>query len=389
MKGEVLMGKRRHCAALALAAVLACACSSPVAGQTRGRTAASAAATASSREADARLSGVYRIDPERSDKLYSVVAGASSTLPYAEQQKFFIDLAVRLTPPDQLAIERKGRRVQIASSRAPRITFEADGVARRERSSNGRFATTRAAIEDERLTVGVGGGTDDRFNVTFAPLDGGRTLRVTRRITAPQLSEPIVITSVYEKISADARWNVYGEPQIATDERRPPANAARANPQPDGARPSGARTSDARAASASTPAAAAADANMGGWAVALRAALEEWIRATNERDIARQMEFYAPTLEAFYLARSVPRSSVRAEKQRVFEHTSTVDVRADSPEIVLADAGRTAVMRFRKEYEIEGGGRGSRRGAVIQELRWRRTDAGWKITSERDVRVLR
>ena len=120
----------------------------------------------------------------------------------------------------------------------------------------------------------------------------------------------------------------------------------------------------------------------------LQSALDEWIRATNERDIARQMEFYAPKLEAFYLARNVPRSAVRAEKQRVFEHATAIDVRAESPEIVLADAGRAAVMRFRKQYNIENG-RQSRRGEVIQELRWRRTPDGWKITSERDVRVLR
>jgi hypothetical protein len=47
-------------------------------------------------------------------------------------------------------------------------------------------------------------------------------------------------------------------------------------------------------------------------------------------------------------------------------------------------------MRFRKQYE-SGGSRGGRRrsGEVIQELRWRRTAEGWKIFSERDVRVLR
>jgi hypothetical protein len=45
-------------------------------------------------------------------------------------------------------------------------------------------------------------------------------------------------------------------------------------------------------------------------------------------------------------------------------------------------------MRFRKQYEIANGAQ-SRRGEVVQELRWRRTPGGWKITSERDVRVLR
>src|ERR687894_551393 len=102
-------------------------------------TSVSASAAAAQREvSNAQLTGLYRIDPARSDKLYSVVAGATSNLPFGEQQKFFIDLTVRLTAPDQLAVERRGRRFSIASSRAPRVTFEADGVSYRERGDHGR-----------------------------------------------------------------------------------------------------------------------------------------------------------------------------------------------------------------------------------------------------------
>jgi ketosteroid isomerase-like protein len=120
---------------------------------------------------------------------------------------------------------------------------------------------------------------------------------------------------------------------------------------------------------------------------ALRAALGEWIAATNARDIDRQMNFYEPRVSAFYLTRNVSREAVRAEKTNVFARASAVDVRADEPQISLSPDGRVATMRFRKEYAIEGGGQ-ERRGAVIQELRWRRTPAGWKITSERDLRVV-
>jgi len=84
-----------------------------------------------------QISGVYRIDVANSDRLYSVVAGASSSLPFSDQQRFFIDLTIRLTPPDQLAIERRGDVVQIASSRAPRTSFRADGREQVERAANG------------------------------------------------------------------------------------------------------------------------------------------------------------------------------------------------------------------------------------------------------------
>jgi hypothetical protein len=66
---------------------------------------------------DSRLTGVFRLNPELSDRLYSAVSSASSKVPYAEQQRFFIDLTERLTPPDQLAIRRRGSLVEIASSR--------------------------------------------------------------------------------------------------------------------------------------------------------------------------------------------------------------------------------------------------------------------------------
>ncbi len=119
----------------------------------------------------------------------------------------------------------------------------------------------------------------------------------------------------------------------------------------------------------------------------LRGALDEWIAATNARDINRQMSFYDSRLGAFYLARGASRETVRAEKRRVFERASAVSVRASGASVRLTPDGRTAVMRFRKRYSIEGAGV-ERRGAVVQELRWRRTPQGWKIVSERDLRIL-
>jgi len=121
---------------------------------------------------------------------------------------------------------------------------------------------------------------------------------------------------------------------------------------------------------------------------ALREALAGWLSATNERDIGRQMRYYDSRLEAFYLSRNTPARAVRAEKVRVFGSADTIDVQAGGPAAVrLGPDGRTATMRFRKRYRVAGGGQ-DRRGEVVQELRWRKTDEGWKIVSERDVRVL-
>lgn len=120
----------------------------------------------------------------------------------------------------------------------------------------------------------------------------------------------------------------------------------------------------------------------------LRDALDDWVAATNARDINRQMTFYNPVVETFYRSRNASRADVRADKARVFERASSIDIRTGAPDIRLSADGRTAIMRFHKRYEIVGGGE-DRRGEVVQELRWQRINGEWRITSERDLRVVR
>ena len=304
-----------------------------------------------------QLTGVYRIDLGESDKLYSVVAGASSKVPFRDQQRFFIDLAVRFTPPDLLAIEQRGREISLGSSRAPRITFVADGTTRTTRAADGHTVRARLAVEKDKLVFTSTGKTEDNFSIVFESIDDGRRLRVVRRIEAEGLDQPLVIRSMYNKVSDVARWELYGEAQVAT------------TTSPKAAEPAASIVSDNSSADV------------------LRNALVGWIDATNKRDIEKQMSFYVPRLSAYYLTRNTSRDFVRQEKRRVFETASLIDIRAAEPEIIFQDGGRAAIMRYRKQYQIENG-RQSRRGEVIQELRWQRTADGWRIFSERDIRVL-
>lgn len=305
------------------------------------------------------LTGVYRIDIPASDKLYSVVSGASSNVPFGEQQRFFIDLAARLTPPDLLALEQQGRRISVGSSRAPRMTFVADGVTRSARAADGHLIRVRFSVENKKLVFTSAGRTEDNFRVVFESIDNGKRLLVVRRITAEALDQPLVIRTVYNKISDVAHWELYGEAQVATA----------AAPSPN-ATPDVAPTRDDISA-----------------ADVLRNALVEWIAATNNRDIDRQMTFYVPRLRAYYLTRNTSRAFVREEKARVFANAEVIDIRAEEPEIIFQDSGRTAIMRYRKKYRVDNGRR-SRRGNVIQELRWQRVGQEWRIFSERDIKVL-
>lgn len=113
-----------------------------------------------------------------------------------------------------------------------------------------------------------------------------------------------------------------------------------------------------------------------------------WVAAINEGDVNRQMAFYPPTVEVFYRTRNVSSAAIRAEKERLFEQADKIDVQVGEPQFEFSDHGQTGTTRFRKRYQIEGP-QGNRRGEVVQELRWEKTSEGWRITSERDVRVIR
>lgn len=305
--------------------------------------------------------GSYRINVEDSDRLYTAVQDAASTVPFRDQQRFFMDLSVRLAPPDLLAIQCNGNRISVASSRASKVTFLADGRMRQERSPTGTLVNSRISMTSDTLSFASSGKAEDNLNVTFHSIDGGNRLRVIRRIDAEQLTQPIVIQSVYDKLSSDVDWNIYENRTLATANSR-----------------------DSDLPKDTTP----RSADVGAVALDLRRALDDWVEATNGRNIERQITFYMPRLSAFYLTRNTPLSAVRAEKERAFLDARSIDIRAAEPEIVFQDNGQTAVMRFRKQYRIVGR-KSARSGEVVQELRWRRTNRGWRIFSERDVRVIR
>jgi len=310
-----------------------------------------------------QLAGTFRINVNESDKLYSVVKDATSTVPFGDQQRFFIDLSTRLTPPDMLAIDCNGNRVSVGSSRAAKITYVADGQTRRERGASGNFVNSKVELARNTLTFISRGRGEDNVNVAFEAVNGGSRLRVTRRIHAAQLSEPIIIRTVYEKITDRVDWGIYDNNAVASGTAGVDQDAKSDRSGPN------VRGSNREAAE-------------------LRVALNEWIEATNRRDISAQMRFYVPLLKAYYLSRNTPQSAVLAEKRRVFSGVRAVDIRAAEPEIIFQDNGRTAVMRFIKEYKIVERTR-TKSGVVVQELRWQRYGNDWQIFSERDIRVIR
>lgn len=157
-----------------------------------------------------RLTGTYRLDRGRSDDPATAADRVTSNLPRGQQQRLRNAVMRRLEAPESLAIERDGRTITIASSRAAPVTFEADGRQQIEQSPNGRQVRTTAALSGERLTVSTEGDRSVDYQVTFEPIDNGRSLRVTRRITDEDLRQAVVARSVYDKTSDSPQFDVRG-----------------------------------------------------------------------------------------------------------------------------------------------------------------------------------
>ena len=155
------------------------------------------------------LTGTYRLDATRSDDARNIAESAVRNLPYRDRQRILDSLTARLESPTALAIDRRGRSVTVASSRAPQFTFEADGVERVETGSNGRTVRVRSMLNGDQLIVASSGDRNSDFSVTFDPIENGRRLRVTRRISDINLSMPVTVVSVYEKSSDIAQLDIY------------------------------------------------------------------------------------------------------------------------------------------------------------------------------------
>ena len=156
-----------------------------------------------------RLTGTYRLDATQSDDARAIADRATRTLPYRNRQRTLDSLTARLESPTALAIDRRGRSVTIASSRAPQFTFEANGIETTETSSSGRRVRVRSVLNGDQLVVTSAGDTSNDFSVTFDPIENGRRLRVTRRITDINLGAPITVVSLYDKTSEIAQLDIY------------------------------------------------------------------------------------------------------------------------------------------------------------------------------------
>lgn len=151
------------------------------------------------------LTGTYRLDEARSENVSDIAERVARDGNIENDSEARTDLEDKLEAPKQIIIETRGNQVTLASSNAAQITFVADGRDRTENLSNGKTLRVRSTLRGQELTVSSLGGETD-YTVTFASIDNGRALRVTRRITTEYLRQTVFAESVYEKTDSVARF---------------------------------------------------------------------------------------------------------------------------------------------------------------------------------------
>lgn len=139
------------------------------------------------------LSGTYSLDVNKSESLDDAIGNVNIT---SDQRD---ELKGRLEPPAQIAIDIRGNRVTLATSEASPVSIIADGTEKTEPDGKGASLRLRASLNGPSLTVSSLGGGETDYTVTFTSVDGGRTLKVSRRITTNYLNETVFAESVYNK----------------------------------------------------------------------------------------------------------------------------------------------------------------------------------------------
>jgi hypothetical protein len=156
-----------------------------------------------------RLSGTWRLNAGRSDDPRAAAERATRNLDVNDRQRAQENLLRRLDAPDMLAIDRRWRTVTMASTRAPQVKFEANGIETVETTRNGRERRTRVTLTGDRLSVRSLGDRGSDYEAVFEPLDGGRRLRVTRSLYTERIGQVVVARSVYDRVSDVAQLDLY------------------------------------------------------------------------------------------------------------------------------------------------------------------------------------
>lgn len=113
--------------------------------------------------------------------------------------------------------------------------------------------------------------------------------------------------------------------------------------------------------------------------------IDNWKSDGEALDIDSYMQNYAPTVD-YYTKKGATNAQVRGDKQKAFDIYDSVNVKITNLSVAPDDTGETATAVFDKEWEFSGEEKYSA-GKVKQEVKLKKINNKWLITSERDLKL--
>ena len=170
--------------------------------------------------ARSNLTGTYKLNTSQSDNPSTVADQMTRSLPGRDRPRLRDQILQRLDAPEEFAIERRGQTITMASTNADRVTFVANEQAQVEQGVNGRTMRTAASLVGDRLEINSSGDRALDYQITMEPFNNGRNLRVTRRVSHVSLDQPVVSRSVYDRVSTEARLDMYSNGSFPNEDDR-------------------------------------------------------------------------------------------------------------------------------------------------------------------------
>jgi serine/threonine protein kinase len=122
--------------------------------------------------------------------------------------------------------------------------------------------------------------------------------------------------------------------------------------------------------------------------LAIRTLLSAWTESFKEKDLARQVDCYAPVMETYFLRHRVSRDFVQSNKSKAFAAIRDVRTFKISDITIGFTSSSTATVKFRKKWDTGLQSGKTYAGEEIEQLQVANLDDGWKIVSEKEVQVL-
>ena len=123
--------------------------------------------------------------------------------------------------------------------------------------------------------------------------------------------------------------------------------------------------------------------------VDIRALLAAWTESFKSKDVARQVDCYAPVVDTYFLQYNVSRDFVASNKSKAFAAIKEVRSFEISDITTEITSSSTATVKFRKKWDTALASGKTFSGEEIEQLQLVRLDAGWKISSEKELQILR